>query len=55
MGLWHKLLNLSAGGAGGLETRAQIAEQRQWDGQAVKKSDTPPYHQHCQTDYQLIY
>ena len=39
------------GGAGGLEARVKIQDQRQWDGQgspsgAVGKS-APPYQQHC--------
>ena len=46
------------GGHGGLEVKAKIAEQRQWDGQGSPPRQwgkvTPPYQQHCLTDYQLI-
>ena len=57
--MWNEAITdgLYIGGLGGLGVRAMIAKQRQWgmardhlQGSGKKKSDPPPYQQHCLTD-----
>ena len=44
-------------GRGGLGVKAKMAEQKQWNGQGSPprqcKKATPPYQQHCLTDYEM--